>query len=286
MQTLSQQVAATPKFAVLGKVLVEMGLVNEYQLHCALDYQKEEAEHFQKWRLLGEIFVEWGLITRSQLVAAVDRQYLQNEKWLFRARTHPSARSLGKRTIDLVGAAVGLSLTACLLPAIALAIYLEDRGPIFFAQPRMGLRGRQFTIWKFRSMVPDAEARKLTVAGSSIFFSPAADPRITGVGRVLRKLNLDELPQFWNVLLGQMSLVGTRPPTLDEVKHYSETQWQRLLVKPGITGLWQVSGSRHAQSFDQVLQLDSEYQQSWSVRRDLAIVFKTLYCALFRRGRL
>lgn len=273
------------ELVALGDVLINKGLINDYQLECALEQQSEEAEKLS-WFLLGEIFVQWGLITHKELMDAVNEQCFLNER-RFNAVAHPSVHSFAKRLVDVVGALVGLAITGIALPWVALAIYLEDRGPIFFSQPRMGLRGRQFTIWKFRSMVPDADKRKLAIAGYSYaFFSVPHDRRITRVGRFLRKTMIDEFPQFWNILKGEMSLVGTRPPTLDEVKHYTPAQWQRLAVKPGLSGLWQVTGGRHQKSFDEVVALDAEYQRRWSFGYDLVIIAKTVYCALFRRGAM
>ncbi|MBC8122326.1 MAG: sugar transferase [Gemmatimonadaceae bacterium] len=216
-------------------------------------------------------------------MSALKTQFELNETTRFEEEMHPSVRSFPKRALDLTGAVVGLTFTTCILPFIAAAIYLEDRGPIFFSQPRVGLRGKQFMIWKFRSMVPDSDRRKLAVAGYSYaFFNVRKDARVTRVGNFLRKTSLDEFPQFWNVLKGEMSLVGTRPPTLDEVKHYSAEQWKRLLVRPGITGLWQASGKRHLKEFEAVFALDMEYQEHWSFGYDIGLILKTLLAILFR----
>lgn len=151
---------------------------------------------------------------------------------------HPSATSIPKRLIDILGALVGLGATAVVTIPVALAIALDNPGPIFYSQTRCGLNGRTFKIWKFRSMVTGAERLKHLVnnEASGHIFKNENDPRITRVGKFLRRTSLDELPQFWNVLRGEMSLVGTRPPTQDEVKQYSSHHWERLNVKPGITG--------------------------------------------------
>jgi len=136
-------------------------------------------------------------------------------------------------------------------------------------------------------MVPNADELKLSIQSESeLFFSVKADPRITRVGRILRKTMLDEFPQCWNVLMGDMSLVGTRPPTLDEVRHYQHHHWQRLKVKPGLTGLWQASGNRHAKGFEDILALDLEYQKRWNVGLDLWIIIQTIYGALARTQRM
>lgn len=192
--------------------------------------------------------------------------------------THPSVRSWVKRTIDVVGAIVGLIITGILLVPIAAAITIDNPGPIFFGQTRCGWMGRHFRIWKFRSMCTNAEALKSKIQNqaSGAFFKNDNDPRITKVGRILRKTSLDELPQFWNVLKGEMSLVGTRPPTPDEVERYEVPQWQRLDVKPGMTGEWQVNGRSQVRDFEDVIRLDLKYQQNWSLMYDLKLIVKTV----------
>jgi len=192
--------------------------------------------------------------------------------------THPSVQSLVKRLIDIVGAIVGLMITGILFIPIIAAITINDPGPIFFAQTRCGWMGRRFQIWKFRSMCTNAEAMKSQIKNqaSGAFFKNDNDPRITKVGRILRKTSLDELPQFWNVLKGEMSLVGTRPPTPDEVDHYEVPQWQRLDVKPGMTGEWQVNGRSQVRDFEDVIRLDLKYQQNWSLMYDLKLIVKTV----------
>lgn len=192
--------------------------------------------------------------------------------------THPSVRSKTKRFMDVLGAVVGLGITGVLFVPIAIAIKLEDGGPILFGQTRCSLMGRHFRIWKFRSMVTDAEALKHTVKNEveGALFKNENDPRITKVGRFLRKTSLDEFPQFWNVLKGDMSLVGTRPPTPDELERYEVPQWQRLNVKPGITGEWQVYGRSSIKNFEDVIRLDLRYQEKWSLKYDLELIFKTV----------
>ncbi|MBC7880632.1 MAG: sugar transferase [Anaerolineae bacterium] len=270
----------------LGHILLEAGLVNADQLQCALDEQEEEAKK-GKHVLLGKILVSWGLTSQVEIDELIEKLSRRNELIRFGTAQHKSVISNSKRLLDIVGALVGLGLTALALPWIALAIYCEDRGPVFFKQNRVGLRGYQFTIWKFRSMVLDADTLKLSVKSENkLFFSPKDDPRITRVGRILRKTMLDEFPQFWNVLMGDMSLVGTRPPTLDEVRHYEPHHYRRLRVKPGLTGLWQASGDRHAKDFGDVLALDLEYQKRWSLNLDVVILFKTVYGALVRSKKM
>ncbi len=199
--------------------------------------------------------------------------------------THPSVRSWVKRLIDIVGSTVGLVIVAILFIPIAIAIKRDSPGPIFFGQIRCGWLGRRFRIWKFRSMRADAEKLKDRVANqaSGAFFKNEDDFRITRVGRFLRRTSLDELPQFWNVLQGDMSLVGTRPPTPDEVEKYQIPEWQRLDVKPGMTGEWQVNGRSKIRNFEDVIALDLRYQRQWSLMYDIKLILKTIWI-LFRKN--
>lgn len=189
-----------------------------------------------------------------------------------------------KRCLDIVGALVGLGITAALLPFVALAIRLESPGPIFFSQERVGRNGRTFRCWKFRSMFLDAEQRKQALMVHNemhgAMFKMKDDPRVTRVGRFIRKTSIDELPQFWNVLSGEMSLVGTRPPTPAEVATYENWHRKRICIKPGITGLWQVSGRNQISDFDEVVRLDIQYIDNWSIWVDLRILLKTVWVVL------
>lgn len=199
--------------------------------------------------------------------------------------THPSIRSRVKRLVDIVGSLVGLVITGILFVPIAIAIKLDSPGPIFFGQTRCGWMGQQFTIWKFRSMCENAEFLKSQVKNqvSGAFFKNEDDPRITRVGRFIRRTSLDELPQFWNVLKGEMSLVGTRPPTPNEVEIYDVPEWQRLDVKPGMTGEWQVYGRSQVRNFEDVIRLDLRYQKNWSLAYDLKLILQTVLI-LFRKN--
>jgi anti-anti-sigma factor len=192
--------------------------------------------------------------------------------------THPSVRSWVKRLIDIVGAIVGLGITAVALGPIAIAIKLDSSGPIFFSQTRCGWLGKHFRVWKFRSMCTNAEELKAKIENQAqgAFFKNEKDPRVTKVGRFLRRTSLDELPQFWNVLKGDMSLVGTRPPTPDEVERYEVPEWQRLDVKPGMTGEWQVNGRSQVLNFEDVIRLDLRYQKNWSLLYDIKLIVKTI----------
>lgn len=186
-----------------------------------------------------------------------------------------------KRAMDVVGSLVGILLFSPIMLAAAIAIKAEDRkGPVLFKQIRVGQNGRQFNIYKFRSMYMDAEERKkelmkLNEMNSDFMFKMKDDPRITKVGKLIRKTSIDELPQFFNVLKGDMSLVGTRPPTLDEVTKYERKYWRRVSIKPGITGMWQVSGRSKITDFEEVVKLDTIYIDKWDILLDFKIIFKT-----------
>lgn len=199
---------------------------------------------------------------------------------------HRSTTSLFKRTVDIAGSLLGLSILSIAFVPIAIAIKLDSPGPIFFRQKRYGLLGRPFFLYKFRSMTANAEQLKAFVTNEAkgSIFKNEQDPRITRVGRFLRKTSLDELPQFWNVLRGEMSLVGTRPPTADEVIHYNQRHWQRLNVKPGLTGEWQAYGRSSVKDFERVVDLDLRYQKRWTALYDLHLIIRTIVVILLGRG--
>lgn len=185
-----------------------------------------------------------------------------------------------KRVLDIVCSALALIVFSPLLLGVAIAIKLDDGGPVFFSQTRIGLHGRPFKMYKFRSMVTNAEELKKKLAEESgqsdrFIFKMKDDPRITKIGHFIRKTSLDEFPQFFNVLKGDMSLVGPRPALPEEVVRYGSLYSARLLVKPGITGPWQVSG-RSDLSQEQSEYLDVSYIENWSITGDLAILAKTV----------
>lgn len=193
-----------------------------------------------------------------------------------------------KRCMDIVGGAVGLLITIVLTPFIAIAIKLDSKGPVLFSQIRIGKNGRRFKLYKFRSMYVDAESRKKELESQNeikgLMFKMKNDPRITRVGKFIRKTSMDELPQFWNVLKGDMSLVGTRPPTEDEFKQYSLYYRRRLSMTPGLTGLWQVSGRSNVEDFEQVVKYDLEYIDNWSIGLDIKILLKTIVVIFAGKG--
>ena len=192
-----------------------------------------------------------------------------------------NSKMLGlKRFIDIIGAIVGLIISAPIILLVAVPLLLESRGGLFFKQQRVGRNGRLFYMYKLRSMYANAEQRKKEFEEKNhmqgLMFKMDNDPRITKVGRFIRKFSIDELPQFYNVLRGDMSLVGTRPPTLDEFEQYSSHHKRRLSMRPGITGLWQVSGRSQIEDFEEVVRLDCQYIDNWSPGLDIKILFKTL----------
>lgn len=197
---------------------------------------------------------------------------------------------IAKRTLDLIGGLVGLLILGIATIFVAPAIKLESPGPVFFGQTRIGKNGRRFTFYKFRSMYQDAEERKKELMAANevkgLMFKMENDPRITKVGRFIRKTSIDELPQFWNVLRGDMSLVGTRPPTVDEFEHYESKHKCRLSMTPGMTGLWQISGRSDIKDFDEVVKLDMQYIDNWSIQQDIKIILLTVGVVFGGKGSL
>ena len=202
-----------------------------------------------------------------------------------------------KRMMDIAGGLAGCIITGILCIFVGPAIYIQSPGPIFFSQMRVGKNGKLFKIYKFRSMYMDAEERKKELMKQNemkgLMFKMENDPRIIGsgadgskhgLGWFIRKTSLDEFPQFWNVLKGDMSLVGTRPPTVDEWKQYEPYHRGRLAVKPGLTGMWQVSGRSDIKDFDDVVKLDLKYIDEWSLKQDVKILIQTVGVVLFGRG--
>lgn len=202
-----------------------------------------------------------------------------------------------KRLMDICGAVIGLIFTGIATLFLAPAIYIASPGPIFFSQMRIGENGRMFKIYKFRSMYMDAEERKKELMEKNeiqgLMFKMDADPRIIGsgtdgtrkgVGWFIRRTSLDEFPQFWNVLKGEMSLVGTRPPTVEEWNQYDYHHRARMAIKPGITGMWQVSGRSDITDFEEVVRLDREYIEKWNLGLDIKILFKTVFVVIKGSG--
>ena len=208
-------------------------------------------------------------------------------------------QAFAKRTMDIAGGIVGCIFTGIIFIFIAPVIYISSPGPIFFSQTRVGQNGKRFKIYKFRSMYMDAAERKKELMAQNrvkdgMMFKMDFDPRIignkilpdgtkkTGIGHFIRVTSLDEFPQFFNVLKGDMSLVGTRPPTEDEVEKYDLHHRARLATKPGITGMWQVSGRSKITDFEEIVRLDTEYIKKWSIGLDIKILVKT-FAVVFKK---
>ncbi len=229
-------------------------------------------------------------VSRYERLAWIRPSHVSYHPVSFMQLTVPSLRAQQlwvKRAVDLVGSGLGLLLLSPLLTLLALLIKLDSRGPVFFSQERVGLGGRTFRMLKFRTMRVGADAEKaklahLNTSGDARLFKIPNDPRVTRVGAFLRKWSLDELPQLWNVFIGNMSLVGPRPFFESDLATYREHHFGRLGARPGITGLWQVSGRSSITDFEEVVRLDTEYIHRWSLWLDLEILLKTLP-AVFRR---
>ncbi len=193
-----------------------------------------------------------------------------------------------KRVFDIIGGIIGCLITFILFIIFGLTIKIDSPGPVFFKQVRIGKNGRHFKMYKFRSMYADAEKSKKELMQQNemegLMFKMEDDPRITRVGKFIRRTSIDEFPQFFNVLKGDMSLVGTRPPTVDEFRNYSNYHKRRLSMKPGITGMWQVSGRSRITDFEEIVRLDCEYIDNWSIWLDVKILFKTIGAVISRKG--
>ncbi len=240
-------------------------------------------------------FDEMGIVVHRRLEADVygaGRSYIQRYGGytvITCGHMHYSyKRLMFKRFMDIIGGLIGCLITLLLTIFIGPAIKLTSPGPVFFSQIRVGRNGRRFRIYKFRSMYQDAEARKAELMKDNevdgLMFKMEDDPRITPIGKFLRKTSLDEFPQFLNVLKGDMSLVGTRPPTEDEFEKYSTYYRRRLSMTPGLTGLWQVSGRSDIKDFDDVVKLDLEYIDNWSIGLDFRLLLKTVIVVLTGKG--
>jgi exopolysaccharide biosynthesis polyprenyl glycosylphosphotransferase len=241
----------------------------------------DEKTHDQEMREL--LLKRYGSIDKSTFRHRL-RFYIKHIGWVGVVQ----GAYLAKRLLDIVASAILLVLLTPIFLAVAIAIRLEDPGPILFKQTRVGRWGTLFTMWKFRSMFTDAEERKRELMAQNemeggVLFKMKDDPRITKVGRIIRKTSIDELPQLWNVFKGEMSLVGPRPPVTQEVDQYSLSDRRRLEVIPGITCIWQVSG-RSDIPFEQQVELDVQYIESQSFWNDIKILLKTVPALLFGTG--
>lgn len=263
-------------------------VVDEVFIHLP-DYSKEHIEEFIITFGSMGITVHVNIDYFNNVIAHKTTEIFAGFTVLsYEASTFDYRRLFVKRIMDILGAIVGLVFTIILTPFIALAIKLDSTGPVFFAQKRVGKNGRYFKLYKFRSMYLDAEERKKDLLTQNEIDGPMFkvehDPRITKVGAFLRKTSLDELPQFYNILIGNMSLVGTRPPTVDEFNQYELYFRRRLSIKPGLTGLWQVSGRSDITNFKEVVKFDLEYIDNWSLTLDVRILLMTIWVVIMKKG--
>lgn len=217
-------------------------------------------------------------LQKKEIIILIDQELLKRKRATFAF----------KRIVDLFGGAIGLVVATPIMLGVAIAMKREEpNGPIIFSQTRVGKNGKTFRIYKIRSMCLDAEAKLETLLAKNevqgAMFKMKEDPRVTKVGKFIRKTSIDELPQLWNVVKGEMSLVGPRPPLPREVKNYTKFDHQRLLVKPGCTGLWQVSG-RNDVHFKDMVALDVEYIQTMSIINEIKIIFKTVWVMIKPNG--
>lgn len=265
-----------PYPAELVSKLAEMGIIIHVEMEqvTKLDQQKKEIEH-----MAGKVVLTFGMNMATP------------------------AQAIAKRSLDILGGLVGCAITLVLTLILGPMIYIQSPGPIFFTQTRVGRNGKKFKMYKFRSMYMDAEARKEALmaqnrVGGGLMFKLDYDPRIIGsekrpdgtikkgIGNFIRDWSLDEFPQFFNVLKGDLSLVGTRPPTVDEWDRYELHHRARLAIKPGITGLWQVSGRSNITDFEEVVALDKKYIQEWSMGLDFRILLRTVGAVLRKDGSM
>lgn len=269
-----------------------------------------DAERYRYSPMITEL-VEMGITVHVELEEGTAYNWCRQEtEWIAERTVITTSLNMAttkqvifKRALDILGGLVGCVITLLLTVILGPLIYIHSPGPIFFAQTRVGRNGKPFKCYKFRSMYMDAEARKAELmaqnrVGGGLMFKLEYDPRIIGckrlpdgtvkkgIGNFIRDWSLDEFPQFFNVLKGEMSLVGTRPPTMDEWEKYELHHRARLSIKPGITGMWQVSGRSKITDFEQVIALDKQYIQQWSMGLDFQILLKTVKSVLKREGSM
>jgi exopolysaccharide biosynthesis polyprenyl glycosylphosphotransferase len=245
-----------------------------------------------------DICLEMGVTVKVVMDVAYSKRMNRSDSYVSSVGTYPiityhtialnSYEKVLKRLMDLlVSITASIALTPLMLMT-CLAIKVDSPGPCIFKQKRVGQNGRPFEIFKFRSMCNDAESQKKELMSRNEMDGPLFkikdDPRVTRVGKFIRKTSIDELPQLFNVIRGEMSLVGTRPPTFDEVEGYKRGQWRRISIKPGITGLWQISGRNDISNFDEVVELDLRYIDNWTIWSDIKILFKTVGVLIKRKG--
>ncbi len=245
-----------------------------------------------------DICLEMGITVKVIMDVSYSHRMLRSDSFVSSVGTYPlityhtialnSYEQFVKRMMDLILGLIAIILLSPIMIITAIAVKCDSKGPALFKQTRVGQNGRQFEIFKFRSMCEDAEDKKEELMKQNemdgFMFKIKDDPRVTRVGRFIRKTSIDELPQLFNVIKGDMSLVGTRPPTVDEVSKYKRGQWRRISIKPGITGLWQISGRNNIKDFDSVVELDLKYIDNWTLWSDIVILLKTVGVLFTKKG--
>ena len=272
--------------------------LEEYVLANIVDDVLISIDNVEMSALLINYFLEMGIVVHMAIMnsdSPLPNARLDEIGDMFVLTTSLSAASpwqlMVKRIADIFGGLIGCLITGIAYLFVAPQIKKIDPGPVFFHQTRIGRNGRRFELYKFRSMYQDAEARKAELMDLNEMEGPMFkikdDPRILPkIGKRIRDWSIDELPQFWNILKGDMSLVGTRPPTVEEFECYEPHHKARLSFRPGLTGLWQVSGRNRIDEFEEIVRLDTEYIKNWSLREDLMIILKTFVVVLKRKGSM
>lgn len=286
---IGEKICGVPVVADKSGILtyIQQNIVDE--IFIDLKGYESEAEH------LMDLFVGMGLVAHINLISIGDGMKNRRVNLLGKYTVLSSSMKVAafrqiffKRLMDICGALVGLVFAGIALIVFGPIIYHQSPGPIFFTQERVARNGRTFKLYKFRTMYLDAEERKAELMEQNkmqgFMFKMDNDPRIIPIGHFMRKTSIDELPQFWNILNGDMSLVGTRPPTVDEYKQYEAPHRKRLAMKPGLTGMWQVSGRSDIVDFEEVVALDAQYIENWNLSMDIKILWKTVKIVLAGEG--
>jgi lipopolysaccharide/colanic/teichoic acid biosynthesis glycosyltransferase len=270
---------------VLGAVddlprLMQTHVIDEVVVVSSLE--KPPLERLSRWCAVRGVVMRILVEVPCPNIGIWDAEYMSAGAFMLSLSTGPqnAYHLASKRMVDVIGAAIGLLACGVALLCYGRSLRRETGASVLFRQQRVGWNGRRFTLYKFRTMRAEAEELRAALGGRNEMNGPIFklrdDPRVTVTGRKLRRRHLDELPQFWNVLKGEMSLVGTRPPTCDETAVYSEHHQRRLSIKPGLTGLWQVHGNDAMNDFEEIVKLDCAYIDNWSLWLDAKIVAKTV----------
>ena len=284
-------------FNILGVIddIEQIVRNNEIDQVYFIQHSDDNIEQIQQYI---DMCLEMGVTVKVVMDVSYSRRMHRSNSYVSSVGTYPlityhtitlnSYEQAIKRAMDFVFSLISIIIVSPVMLITAIAIKLDSPGPVIFKQVRVGQNGRTFNMYKFRSMCQDAEERKDELMEQNemdgFMFKIKDDPRVTRVGKFIRRTSIDELPQLINVLMGDMSLVGTRPPTIDEVAKYKRGQWRRISIKPGVTGLWQISGRNDIRSFDEVVELDLRYIDNWTLEEDIAILFKTVGVLLTKKG--